>query len=404
VGVAGARGQGSDPSLEWPAPDGAAAVHSARLGERIRAEVAAAGGAIGFARFMDLALYAPGLGYYSSGTTKLGRGGDFTTAPEISSLFGRCLARQISQILPALGCQELLELGAGTGRLTVDVLLSLETQGVPSGQYRILEVSADLRARQRQTIEARAAHLLPRVQWLDALPGTPFKGVILANEVIDAMPVDLFELQGERVCERRVGWEEAAFAWVEGVAAPPALAARVGELQASLGYRLPEGYRSEVNLRLAPWIRALGDSLDRGVMLFTDYGYTRREYYHPERREGTLTCHYRHRVHADPLILPGLQDITSFVDYTALAEAAHAAGLTVLGYTTQAHFLIGCGLEQLLEEARSGDSKAYFNYVQEAKRLTLPGEMGERFKVMALGKGWDSPLAGFGVFDQRHRL
>lgn len=385
----------------WPEPEAVGAAYSAKLSDRIREEIAAAGGSIGFARFMDLALYAPGLGYYSAGAAKLGSGGDFSTAPEFSPFYGRCLARQIAEILTSLGGAEILEVGAGTGRLAVDLLLALEAEGTPPARYQILELGADLRARQRQRIAA--AHLLPRVQWLDTLPSAPFKGVVLANEVIDAMPVHLFRVEGARVCERRVGWDQGRFAWVDGTA-PPALARRVGALQASLDYRLPDGYSSEVNLGLGPWIRALGEALAQGVMLFADYGYTRREYYHPERREGTLVCHYRHRAHGDPLILPGLQDISSFVDFTALAESAHAAGLQVLGYTTQAHFLLGCGLEFLLTQARGEGPKESQRAVQDAKRLLLPSEMGERFKVMALAKNRDRPLAGFAVSDQRHRL
>ncbi|HRD65842.1 MAG TPA: SAM-dependent methyltransferase [Candidatus Competibacter sp.] len=396
----------------FPAPDPVAAAHGARLLDRIRSEIAEAGGAISFARFMDLALYAPGLGYYRAGARKFGPGGDFVTAPELSPLFSRCLARQCREILARLGGGTILELGAGTGVMAADMLRELRALNALPERYAILELGGELRERQRQTLAERTPDLLERVVWLDALPEPGLRGVVLGNEVLDALPVERFRITPDGPRRLEVAWNGAdpvtmglapGLEWVEG-ADDPALTAAVMRIEAELGWRLPEGYVSEYVPRLADWVRAIAESLVAGALLFVDYGYSRREYYHPERADGTLLCHYRHRVHADPLILPGLQDITASVDFSAVADAACAVGLEVAGYASQNYFLFGCGLMDLLAEVDSADTVRYLERVRQVKLLTLPGEMGDRFKAIALTRGVDIPLCGFAFRDERCRL
>ncbi len=396
--------------MDWlktlPAPDAAAATHSARLLAVIRAEIAAHG-AISFARFMEQALYAPGLGYYCAGTHKFGSGGDFITAPELSPLFSRCLARQCQQLLNALGGGTLLELGAGTGIMAADLLAELQAMQALPDQYAILERSGDLRERQRQTLVERCPALIERVVWLDALPESGFRGVILGNEVLDALPVERFRITAQGPRRLAVSAEENRLIWVEG-AEDSAVTEAVARIEADLGWRLAHGYTSEYVPHLNEWLAAVAEPLSAGALLFIDYGYPRREYYHPERAAGTLLCHYRHRAHDDPFILPGLQDITANVDFTAVADAAQAAGLTVAGYTTQNYFLFGCGLVELLaeDEERTGalPSTRILQQAGQVKRLTLPGEMGERFQAIALTRNLEIPLCGFALRDQRRRL
>ena len=384
---------------ELPPPDALAQAHSEALSEVIRTEIAAHGGAIPFARFMQLALYAPGLGYYSAGSRKFGEGGDFTTAPELSPLFSRCLARQCAQVLESLGHGDILEFGAGTGSMASAILAELAALGSLPQHYYILELSADLRERQQQAIQAQVPQLAARVVWLDALP-EKLRGVVLANEVIDAMPVERFRITHEGVEVIQVAWVEGQF--VERSApADAVLSAAVNQLREEVG--LAEGYASEINLLAAEWVHSLGECLEAGVALLIDYGFPRREYYHPQRFEGTLMCHYRHRAHTDPLILPGLQDITAHVDFTAVGEAALAAGLQVLGFANQANFLLASGLLELAAEAGEAP-RQQLAVAAQVKRLTLPGEMGEIFKVMALGRGMDTPLRGFMLRDERGRL
>lgn len=388
--------------------------HSCALAAHLRAELAAAGGWLSFERFMELALYAPGLGYYSAGSAKIGAGGDFVTAPEVSSLFGRCLARQCAEILERTG-GEILELGAGTGRLAADLLGALAAQGVTLERYAILEVSADLAERQRTRLARLPPALRERVVWLERLPETPLRGIILANEVADALPCRRFRWHEGRLRElgvvlagaatpthagapvaREAG--EEAICFREQDAAPDAALAREYErLLASLGETLPEGYVSEVCLRLAPWIASLSDCLERGVLLLCDYGLPRRHYYHPERTGGTLRCHFKQRAHDDPYINPGVQDITAWVDFTRVAEAAVAADLTVSGFATQAAFLLAAGLEGLVAQAEGATERA--RLAGEARRLVMPEEMGEAFKFMALTRGYDTPLSGFELQD-----
>lgn len=377
---------------------------SRRLCEQVRTAIAEAGGALSFARYMELALYSPGLGYYSAGSHKFGAPGDFITAPEASPLFARCLARQCQQVLAALGGGTLLEFGAGSGVLALELLLELERLDCLPDEYLILELSAELRDRQRQLLTQRATHLLSRIHWLDRLPAQPLRGVVLANEVLDAMPVQLFVRRAGATEERCVGWENERFVWRD-IPADAGLTQAVSALQTDLSDPLPDAYCSEFNTALPGWVCGLATVLAQGAALLIDYGYPRREYYLPERSAGTLMCHYRHRVHADPLILTGLQDITAHVDFTAVAAAGAAAGLTVAGYTTQAHFLLGSGLPELAAASDPEDLRSHLALTDQIKTLTLPGGMGERFKVLALTRGLgELPLRGFAVRDLRSRL
>jgi SAM-dependent MidA family methyltransferase len=379
--------------------------HSERVVEHIRAFMRERGGVIGFDAWMRLALYAPGLGYYSAGATKLGSNGDFVTAPEISSLFSRCLARQCADVLQMTG-GDVLELGAGSGRMAADVLTELAALDALPQRYLILEVSADLAERQRAHVAGLPRDLAARVQWLDRWPERNMRGVVLANEVLDAMPVERFVLHGRPggIDVRALGVGlastedgETRFEWRE--TSPSAeLMHAVADIVEALPAPLPDGYVSEVCLSFQPWIASLAAQLEEGVALLIDYGLPRAHLYHPERSTGTLRCHFRHRAHDDPFINVGLQDITAWVDFTRVAEAADSAGLEVLGFANQAAFLIGAGMESLLttEMALAGDdARAQARLAGEARRLMLPGEMGEIFKVIALGRGYESPLAGF---------
>lgn len=383
-----------------PEPDAAALEHSLALTGLIRAEIESGGGHIPFRRFMELALYAPGLGYYSAGCEKIGTGGDFVTAPEISSLFSRCLARQCEQVLATLESGIILEPGAGTGVMAVDMLQELQQRDALPDAYWILEPSAELRERQRRTLEREVPQFLDRVRWLEALPAQPFDGVIVANEVLDAFPFERIRLAGGGVEELHVTWEDGRFAWLV-LPADQALADYVrGIIDPA---RFENGYTTEVNRTVQPFIAGLSDVLGRGVILLVDYGYPRSEYYHPQRNDGTMLCHYQHRAHTDPFLYTGLQDITASVDFTTVAEAADVSGLELCGFTTQALFLLGCGLDEILNEY-SSDRDALLQQARRAKLLTLPAEMGERFKAMGLCKRFAAPLNGFSLNDQRHRL
>ena len=381
--------------------------HSRQVAELIADELAAAGGRLSFERFMELALYAPGLGYYSAGSHKLGAGGDFVTAPELSDLFSRCLARQCAEVLAATG-GEILELGAGTGRMAEALLRELALLGVLPQRYAILEVSADLAARQRERLMQLPPALRERLVWLERLPERPLRGVMLANEVVDALPCRRFTWRDGAIAELHVtlatgAAPDAAPAFrAQAGAADAALAAACRELLAALPAALPEGYVSEVCLRVAPWIASLGDCLGQGVLLLCDYGLPRRHYYHPERVSGTLRCHFRQRAHEDPFVNIGMQDITAWVDFTRVAEAAHDAGLAVSGFATQAGFLLGTGIDTLVAAADGAAQRA--RLAGEARRLVMPEEMGEAFKVMALARGYDAPLTGFALQDLRHLL
>lgn len=382
-----------------PLPSPSERARQSALIERIRAEIAAAGGALDFTRYMELALYAPGLGYYDVDATRIGEGGDFVTAPELSPLYGTCLARQCAEILQHLGGGDLLEVGAGSGRMAVDVLRALEERNALPERYFILELSPAWRARQAAMLQREVPQLFPRVHWLETLPAPGFRGVVLANELLDALPVTRFRMRaGGAVVELGVAWENERFVWCERPAACETVA-RVAALE------LSSGYTSEIGFQAEAWVRALGERLTAGVLLLVDYGFPRAEFYHPQRCHGTLMCHYRHRTHDDPLILTGLQDISAHVDFSAIATAGREVGLEVLGYTSQAAFLLGCGLDELAA-AVAADTRAQLERAQAIKKLTLPHEMGELFKVLALGRGVaaDLPLCGFQLQDRRARL
>jgi SAM-dependent MidA family methyltransferase len=390
---------------DWPELSPPEAEHSDRLVQRIRSEIEAQGGWISFARYMEMALYQPGLGYYSAGATKFGTAGDFVTAPEISPLFSRCLAAQSAEVLQHLDARgkagnrnaDILEIGAGSGVMAAGVLNELEALDALPGTYRILEVSADLRQRQLATLADRAAKHLKRVEWLDAWP-TPFRGMVLANEVLDALPVERFRIRRGEVNALGVSWQLGRLEWSEA-RAPVALARRVRAIEKELGESLPEGYTSEVNLRLEPWIGGLARSLSAGVMLFIDYGLPAKQYYRPERSEGTMLCHFRHRYHDDPFRYVGLQDIGAWVDFTAVANAAIRAKLEVAGFATQAHFLMGNGIDRYLGDLAHQELAERLALARQAMLLTLPAEMGEKFKVIALSRRVAATLQGFQVRD-----
>ena len=368
--------------------------HSSSLADVIRTRIAAAGGWLPFDSFMELALYAPGLGYYSAGAVKLGVGGDFVTAPEMSRLFGQCLARQCAEVLSLSG-GGILEFGAGTGAMAATVLEELANLDALPDRYAILEVSADLAARQRARVGELPEALRERVVWLTRLPDTPMRGVMLANEVLDALPCARFVVHDTRVRSLGVAMgADGGFIEREGFA--DELLVRYAQPLVR-EFKLPDGYRSEVCWRIEPWIAGVRQSLEQGAIFLIDYGLPRAQYYHPQRVDGTLRCHFKHRAHNDPLILVGVQDISSWVDFTRVAEAGEAAGLNLWGFTTQAGFLIGSGIEELL--VADGDDITRARRTGEAGRLLLPAEMGEAFKVMALSRGLQSPLRGFTLQD-----
>ena len=352
----------------------------------IRAELDAAGGWLDFADYMRLALYAPGLGYYSAGAQKFGPAGDFITAPELGPAFARCLARALAPVLRALPNARILELGAGTGALAADLLTALVAADAAPAAYDILEVSADLAQRQRRRLAETATGFAGSLSWLDALPDDGFEGVVLANEVLDALPVSRFRIANGVPLALGVGWSDGRFCWLER----PATAAQravVERLAADLpAAQWPEGYCSEYCPGLTSWLAAVTRPLRRGLLLAVDYGLPRREYYHWQRSAGTLICHYRHRAHADPFVYPGLQDISAWVDFTAVAEAAQAAGLQPDAYGTQAGFLLANGIADD-PDLLAADSPAMASAAAALRQLLLPGEMGETFKVFAAGRG-----------------
>ena len=378
-----------------PTPPAAALAHSEQLATHIRAAIQHNGGEISFHDYMQMALYEPGLGYYVAGLRKIGKDGDFITAPEISPLFSQCLANQCAQVLTALHGGDILELGAGSGIMAAHLLQHLATLNCLPDRYFILDLSPELRDRQRQTLQTHVPHLLERVTWLDRLPSEPLRGVILGNEVLDAMPVELFQIINGQTFSLNVVMEGEQFAF------RPASIASAGMHWG----KLPDDYTSEYNPALPPWMHSMAESLAAGVLLLIDYGYEQREYYHPERSQGTLICHYQHRVHANPLLYPGLQDITASVDFTAVADAGIAAGLTLAGYINQAQFLVNNGLETLFMQAlQTCDQIGQYQLAQQVRTLSLPAEMGERFKAIAFSKGFTPELVGFRLADQRHRL
>lgn len=385
--------------MRLPAPSPDAMAFSDALKRRIAGAIDAARGWIGFDRFMELALYTPGMGYYSGGAHKFGAAGDFVTAPEISSAFSQTLATQAIQIM-ALSAPQIIEVGAGSGRLAADLLLELAHRSAVPERYGILDLSGELRARQRETIGQRAPQLLDRVYWLDRLPEA-FDGLVLANELLDAMPVQLVLWQDAAILERGVSIRNGELAWHD----QPATGRVLEKAQGIAGeYPLPSGYLSEICLAASDWTAAWAAILGRGALLLIDYGFPRHEFYHPQRETGTLMCHYRHHAHGEPFLLPGLQDITAHVDFTAIVEAGFNAGLEFLGYTTQAAFLLNCGLTEVLARTPAENLLRYLPQAQAAQKLISPAEMGELFKVIALGKGIDETLVGFAQGDRSETL
>ena len=389
-----------------PVPDREALAVSQELSTRIAAEIARHGGWLSFARYMEMALYEPGLGYYSNPGQVFGAAGDFVTAPELTPLFGATLARQVSPWLkdPALAGsgQVVLEVGGGSGMLAAQLLNALDNVGNHEVRYLILELSAERREHQRQTLKSLAPGLMDRVGWLETFPES-FAGVVVANELLDAMPVQLFEWQadaGADLQEMGVTWVDGQFAWAPRPA-DSVLTETVTALRNRLG---PEGaqwhspYRSEVCPAQQAWMRTLADCVTAGVVMLLDYGFAAPEYYHPQRDQGTLMCHYRHRSHADPFLWPGLSDITAHVDFTALARAATAEGFSLVGYTSMAAFLLNAGLLDELADLPREPESFWFAQAQAVQQLISEAEMGELFKVIAFEKNLReaASVLGFG--------
>lgn len=377
--------------------DSIAQIHSDRLKLKILEEITRQG-PLTFARYMNLALYSPGLGYYSAGAYKFGVSGDFVTAPEISPLFSECIGRQCYQILQDLNGGNILELGAGTGMMAVGILKELKNNQCLPHCYYILEVSADLRDRQKTFLRKELPELVDSIIWINQLP-TNFVGIIVGNEVIDALPVHKFKIVNNVIKEIYVDNEKEEFVWKTN---DPSSFYLIQQIK-NLGINFPTDYESEINLLLRPWIASLADALKQGLILLIDYGFPRHEYYHPNRNRGTIASHYRHYSHFDPLILPGIQDISVHVDFTAVAEAAAACHqLSVAGFIHQAGFLLNCGLTSCMTSLKN--VVEHYQIAQQIKKLTLPSEMGELFKVIALTRNYHSSLLGFSNGNQISRL
>lgn len=388
-------------SKDLPVPGDFAQQHSEKLIMLIKSEIDKNDGLISFQRYMELTLYAPGLGYYAAGSSKLGEEGDFITAPEISSLFSQALA---NAILPILNKDEIiLEVGAGRGRMAADILLYLKQKNKLPKEYWILELSADLRERQKKTIEKTIPDFLDKVKWLDGLPEN-FSGVVLANELLDAMPVQLFQKTENDINEVYVVWEDDKFEFQLKSSFDARLISRVKDIESELDIILNPGYISEINFSAEDWIKSIAEWLDKGVIILVDYGFPRHEYYHEQRNQGTLMCHYRHRTHPDAFVYPGLQDITAHVDFTAMADAALEANMKVIGYTNQVSFLMGASLLELAELESGADVQQQMEVASQIKKLTLPHEMGELFKVIGFSKNCDISLPAFDFRDLREYL
>lgn len=389
---------------QLPQPSVDAIEQSALLTKLIIDEINKNNGKITFAEYMRLTLYAPGLGYYSAGSQKFGKSGDFITAPEISPLFGLSLAKQCQEIFLTIDDRTLFELGAGSGQLAVTLLLELERLSCLPDHYFILEVSADLRSRQKQTLLTKCPHLISRIHWLDNWPTDPFTGIVIANEVLDAMPIHRFYLDTNGIKEYYVAYQNDSFTWSLQLPSSNELTSAIQKIQRDY---LPHSvnYSSEINLVIPSWIKQLSQCITKGVILLIDYGYPKAEYYLDDRNNGTLMCFYRHRAHHDPFLWPGLQDITSHVDFTLVAEAALEADLSVIGYNSQAGFLLGCGIINYFQQLHEvADELDKFNLQQQFKQLTLPSEMGEIIKVIALARDINISLCGFNLQDRKHRL
>ena len=384
----------------WAKPEGSACSHSAAVARYIRERIEDAGGVLPFDQYMDAVLYAPGLGYYATGTRKFGEGGDFITAPEMGPLFGQCLAHEVGPVLEMIDAPCVLEFGAGSGALAQSLIEALVASGQLPSRYCILEISPDLRERQRERLEPLAKSYGLTIEWLEQIPSEPLHGVILANEVVDAFAVTRFRVIEGRPWRAGVCIEGDGFAWdwIDDLA-PDSVAAKIVRR-----YELVEGYTSEVCPRADAWIDTLSHCLEQGLAIVIDYGFSAGEYYLPERSQGTLRCHYQHRAHNDPLIFLGIQDITCHVDFSGLADAGQAAGFDILGYTSQEAYLLSLGLLDLAAPQPEDDEKAVLARAAEVKQLILPSQMGEAFKVMALGRNLDQKLQGFDLRDRRPSL
>jgi SAM-dependent MidA family methyltransferase len=391
-----------DYAFSLPQPDAVSAAHSERCADYIRSRIHDAGGSISFAEFMHYALYAPRLGYYSAGTRKFGDDGDFVTAPEISPLFGRVIARQCAGVLRNVPGGAILEFGAGSGRLALEVLRTLDELDALPAEYSIMEVSADLRERQQRLLRRELPGIADRISWLDRMPETQ-RGVVIANEVLDALPVERFMRRSGGVCQLRVGDEGGEFVFVDEPA-PDILAAAVESIEKDIGERLPDNYVSEVSLAAPAWLRDVAQTLEHGMILLFDYGVSRREYYAPDRNEGWLRCHFRHRAHSDPLILTGIQDLTAWVDFSAIAEVAERGGLEILGYVSQSQFLLAGDIEAELQDFADMPIESQLQTAAQIKMLTLPGEMGENVKCLGLARGDIPRPAAFDSADRTHTL
>jgi SAM-dependent MidA family methyltransferase len=377
----------ADPNLPPPAPE--ATAHSQRVAEHIALAIANEDDWIPFTRYLELALYAPGLGYYAAGARKFGAAGDFITAPELSPMFGKCIALQARQVLSKVG-GDILELGPGSGALAAQVFEQLKADGALPERYLLLEVSPDLRERQRSLLFQKFPDDFARFVWLYELP-QQLRGFVVANEVLDVIPFAMVHREAGELLERGVAVSEAGFAWDDRPMPD-------GDLKRRATAVFPAGsdeYLSEVGLAAEGLVRTIASRLAAGVALFIDYGFNEREFYHPQRSMGTMRCHYRHRFHGDPFFMPGLQDITAHVDFSAMGRAAEQGGAEVLGYTTQAYFLISCGLAVLVSEIDPGMTLSRLKTTSAVHRLISPAEMGELFKALAFGKGFDAPLLGF---------
>lgn len=391
-----------------PEPDEDAKQRSLMLMQCIRSACDSTNGWIRFSDFMNIALYEPGLGYYSGGLQKFGQKGDFITSPEVSMMFGQCLANQISEILDNFrrasdDIVHVIEFGAGSGILAVDILLQLEDMGNLPDKYLILELSAELKQRQIETLKSKVPHLFELVRWLDHLPKDINNAVIVANEVLDAMPVECFRVSDDSIETLTVGLKNDELV-SHYVPASGVVMDKISTIEQRSEIKISNNYRSEYNPAISGWLAGIQSEIENIVILLIDYGYNEQEYYHPDRVSGTLMCYYQHRAHDNFLWWPGLQDITAFVNFTDVAYSADDLGMDVSGYTTQAAFLLANGLSELHQSHVTDDVKQQVKLSQQIKTLTLPSEMGDRFKVMALTKNYDEPLRGFSMLDLRNRL
>ena len=386
-----------------PLPDFAAIAHSRKLSACLKKLIDECEGSISFDKYMNLVLYQPELGYYNSATQKFGLTGDFVTAPEISSLFSKCIAAQCSQILGDFEESAILEIGAGNGTMARDLLLDLEKYRSLPEKYYILEISPYLKLKQKKLLREALPQFIDNIEWLSTLSNLKFKGLVLANEVIDALPVKRFKKESSSFKEMKVGYSKDNFYWLD-VVADPFLTEHLKDLESKLPAPFPSNYYSEINVQLKEWLNIIQSTIDEGVILFIDYGYSVLDYYHPSRFDGNLLCHYRHHVHNDPFFYPGLQDITTSVNFSAVAEYAEDIGLNVSGYTNQVYFLFGCGLDDLVVKMNLQDISSQTKLSQELRKLTMPDEMGERFKVIGLTKKYNKKLTCFSKMNQINRL